>query len=192
MEKMFEDAYAFNGDISKWDVSEVTNMNKMFSGASAFNSDISEWDVSKCTDARSLSSMFRYASSFDQNLSSWNVPCEPYPRYHLYRSFMGTKMTESMAPSVPCPTLTSASASGLGASSSAFPRVARASPVAVCAAAFIAAVAVVVATRAALRARRYPTPTGFPVHVGEETALLLPRRDRDAVTTAPMFWRGRV
>ena len=192
MEKMFEDAFAFNGDISKWDVSEVTNMNEMFSGASAFNSDISEWDVSKCTDARSLSSMFRYASSFDQNLSSWNVPCEPYPGYHLYRSFYGTKMTESMAPSVPCPTLTSASASGLGASSSAFPRVARASPVAVCAAAFIAAVAVVVATRAALRARRYPTPTGFPVHVGEETALLLPRRDRDAVTTAPMFWRGRV
>jgi surface protein len=189
---MFEHASAFNGDISKWDVSSVTSMNGMFVRASAFNSDISEWDVSKCTDARSFASMFRFASSFDQNLSSWNVPCEPYPGYHLYRSFMGTKMTESMAPSVPCPTLTSASASGLGASSSAFPRVARASPVAVCAAAFIAAVAVVVATRAALRARRYPTPTGFTVHVGEETALLLPRRDRDAATTAPMFWRGRV
>jgi surface protein len=35
----------FNGDISKWDVSNVTNMEHMFAG-STFNNDISNWDVS--------------------------------------------------------------------------------------------------------------------------------------------------
>ena len=35
----------FNGDISKWDVSNVTNMGNMFS-KSPFNGDISNWDVS--------------------------------------------------------------------------------------------------------------------------------------------------
>ena len=32
-------------DLSKWDVSSVTNMYGMFSGASAFNKDISAWKV---------------------------------------------------------------------------------------------------------------------------------------------------
>ena len=35
----------FNGDISEWDVSSVTNMDSMFY-CSKFNGDISEWDVS--------------------------------------------------------------------------------------------------------------------------------------------------
>ena len=35
----------YNGDISKWDVSNVTKMTKMFS-FSYFNGDISQWDVS--------------------------------------------------------------------------------------------------------------------------------------------------
>lgn len=35
----------FNGDISKWDVSNVENMNSMFE-ESSFNGDISKWDVS--------------------------------------------------------------------------------------------------------------------------------------------------
>ena len=34
----------YNGDISKWDVSNVTKMTKMFS-FSYFNGDISQWDV---------------------------------------------------------------------------------------------------------------------------------------------------
>ena len=36
----------FNGDISNWDVSNVTNMNYMFAGCEKFNQDISNWDVS--------------------------------------------------------------------------------------------------------------------------------------------------
>jgi surface protein len=41
---MFEQQ-AFNGDISEWDVSSVTNMGNV-RGATEFNGDISEWDVS--------------------------------------------------------------------------------------------------------------------------------------------------
>ena len=37
----------FNGDISKWDVSNVTNMRAMFSVCEAFDQNISDWDVYK-------------------------------------------------------------------------------------------------------------------------------------------------
>jgi surface protein len=37
MERMFYYAENFNADISKWDVSSVTNMRHMFFGASNFN-----------------------------------------------------------------------------------------------------------------------------------------------------------
>ena len=36
----------FNGNISQWDVSNVTNMHGMFSNCANFNKDISNWDVS--------------------------------------------------------------------------------------------------------------------------------------------------
>ena len=40
----------FNGDISNWDVSNVTDMSFMFYECTNFNSDISNWDVSNVTD----------------------------------------------------------------------------------------------------------------------------------------------
>lgn len=58
----------FNGDISQWDVSNVTNMSGMF-WWSRFMGDISKWDVSKVTD---MSLMFCY-SEFDGDISQWNV-----------------------------------------------------------------------------------------------------------------------
>ena len=39
----------FNGNISKWNVSNVTNMESMFAH-SKFNGDISNWDVSNVTN----------------------------------------------------------------------------------------------------------------------------------------------
>jgi hypothetical protein len=39
----------FNGDISGWDVSSVTNMGGMFS-STPFNGDISGWNVSSVTN----------------------------------------------------------------------------------------------------------------------------------------------
>ena len=63
-------ANKFNGDVSKWDVSGVTNMPGMFLAAKSFHVDISKWDVSKVTN---MESMFAYASSFNGDISKWNV-----------------------------------------------------------------------------------------------------------------------
>ena len=61
----------FNGDISSWDVSSVTNMDAMFLLATSFNQDISGWDVSNVSR---MNAMFNLASSFNQDLSTWCVP----------------------------------------------------------------------------------------------------------------------
>ena len=74
MESLFFDAQhnpvpganKFNADLSKWDVSRVTNMDYMFRFASSFNGDISKWDVSSVT---SMVRMFFEASSFNGDLS---------------------------------------------------------------------------------------------------------------------------
>ena len=47
---MFHGAHRFNGDLSVWDVSKVTDMSAMFHEAHRFNGDISAWNVSKVTN----------------------------------------------------------------------------------------------------------------------------------------------
>merc|ERR1719487_435323 len=59
---------SINGDLGKWDVSKVTDMKCMFC-ESKFNGDVSKWDVSKVTD---MESMFE-DSGFNGDLSEWNV-----------------------------------------------------------------------------------------------------------------------
>ena len=70
MNRMFDGASSFNGDISAWDVSKVTNMVFMFNGATAFNQPLDSWNVSKVTN---MSLMFNGASSFNGNISAWDV-----------------------------------------------------------------------------------------------------------------------
>jgi surface protein len=70
MTGMFQDAKAFNSDISSWNVSSVTNMAYMFAGATAFNHNITLWNTSSVSN---MSSMFLSASSFNQNLASLNI-----------------------------------------------------------------------------------------------------------------------
>jgi surface protein len=67
MQGLFADS-KFNGDISRWDVSNVTIMTAMFLGCD-FNGDISNWNVSK---VEKMDSMF-YQSKFNGNVSKWNV-----------------------------------------------------------------------------------------------------------------------
>ena len=49
MSGMFMNAKAFNGDISKWDVSRVTDMSAMFTRAELFNSDTNPTQTSALT-----------------------------------------------------------------------------------------------------------------------------------------------
>ena len=60
----------FNGDISKWDVSRVKNMEGMFRSNKKFNGDISDWDV---VNVHNMRFMFE-SSKFDGDLSDWNPP----------------------------------------------------------------------------------------------------------------------
>ena len=55
---MFSRANSFNGDVSSWNVTSVTNMNWMFYGPNSFNGDVSSWDG---------------PNSFNGDVSSWDV-----------------------------------------------------------------------------------------------------------------------
>ena len=70
MENMFWECKNFNQDISTWNVSNVTNMDSMFWRCKSFNQDISDWDVSKVKD---MYGMFFGCESFNQDISLWDV-----------------------------------------------------------------------------------------------------------------------
>ena len=71
----------FNGDISRWDVSKVTNMSCMFHQCKKFNCDISDWNVSNVKD---MDGMFIWCKSFEQNLDNWDVSNVK----HIYNAFL--------------------------------------------------------------------------------------------------------
>jgi len=73
MYNMFNSASSFNGDLSKWDVSSVQGMRAMFDKASSFNGDLSKWDVSGATAKGGLAFMFNKVSLFNGDLSKWDV-----------------------------------------------------------------------------------------------------------------------
>jgi surface protein len=56
---MFHNAESFDGDVSKWDVSYVTDM---FSSETSFNNNISMWKVSRVF---TMDRMFYGATSFN-------------------------------------------------------------------------------------------------------------------------------
>lgn len=68
----------FNRDISRWDVSNVTNFEGLFYENPSFNQDISGWNVSKAsnngTTYKGLEQMFLNATSFNQDIRGWAVP----------------------------------------------------------------------------------------------------------------------
>ena len=72
----------FNGDISMWDVSNVTDMVEMFFCCEKFNCDISRWDVSKVKD---IYAMFFECKNFNCDLSKWNMPNVKGIPYMFYR-----------------------------------------------------------------------------------------------------------
>ena len=56
MEELFFNS-PFNGDISQWDVTNVTDMRYMFYECQSFNQDISKWNVS---NVKYYNEMFKY------------------------------------------------------------------------------------------------------------------------------------
>lgn len=75
----------FTGNISKWNVSNATNMHGMFRD-SDFQGDISKWNVSKVVDT---SAMFQNAQ-FNGNICGWDVSSvETMERMFYYGEFNG-------------------------------------------------------------------------------------------------------
>ena len=69
IERVFEYVESIIGDLNKGDVSHIENFSSAFHD-SQFNGDISRWNTSRVTN---MESMFFQAASFDQNLSQWNI-----------------------------------------------------------------------------------------------------------------------
>lgn len=88
MENMFYKSQ-FNGDISKWDVSQVENMQRIF-GRAKFNGDISEWDVSNVIK---VWGMFE-VSDFNGDISNWKI----YKAKSVQHVFYGSKIKEDLFP----------------------------------------------------------------------------------------------
>ena len=59
-----------NNDISRWDVSNVIDMSFMFWCLDNFNQPLNNWNTSKVTN---MSAMFNCASSFNHPLNNWDV-----------------------------------------------------------------------------------------------------------------------
>ena len=70
MSNLFKFKYDFNDDISIWDVSNVTSMSTMFYNATSFNQDIGAWNVSSVT---AMPYMFARAAAFNQDIGAWNT-----------------------------------------------------------------------------------------------------------------------
>ena len=68
MREMFKGSY-FDGDLSRWDVSKVENMRDMFESSHFNNDSICDWDVS---NVETMNGMF-WNSAFNQDISSWDI-----------------------------------------------------------------------------------------------------------------------
>ena len=67
---MFEDQANFNDDISRWNVSNVVDMDEILNGATSFNGDLSRWEVGQ---VESMDFMFHGATSFTHQLGgAWS------------------------------------------------------------------------------------------------------------------------
>ncbi|GMH95224.1 hypothetical protein TL16_g13105 [Triparma laevis f. inornata] len=66
-----EAAKQFNADLSRWDVSNVTDMGGVFYKAQSFDCNLSSWNVEKVTD---MKGMFKGAKKFDKNaIKGWEL-----------------------------------------------------------------------------------------------------------------------
>ena len=84
MVSTFDNALAFNQDLSAWDTSSVQKMARTFRGARAFTGKgMSAWDVSKVL---SFNAMFHSATNVAEDLSSWKMTAATDLRYMFFRT----------------------------------------------------------------------------------------------------------
>lgn len=84
MMSTFDNAVAFNQDLSAWDTSSVQNMARAFRGAANFTGQgLSTWDVS---NVQNFNAMFHSAQSVAGDLSSWKVAAATDLRYMFFRT----------------------------------------------------------------------------------------------------------
>ena len=88
MDSMFYYTKQVDCDISNWNVSRVENMENMFTG-SDFNGDISRWNVSHVKD---MSGMFK-DSKFNQDISKWDVSNVEHMCYMFNKSKFNQDLT---------------------------------------------------------------------------------------------------
>ena len=72
---IFHNAYAFNKDISNWNLSNSTLTKNMFFNAVAFNQDIRNWDLNNVTN---FDNMFLGATEMNNNYNAPNTPDKYY------------------------------------------------------------------------------------------------------------------
>jgi surface protein len=67
----FDTAVFFNGNLSRWDTSQVVNMAQMFRGTEVFQGiGLEDWNTSQVIN---MASMFYLATKFNGNISHWDV-----------------------------------------------------------------------------------------------------------------------
>ncbi len=80
--EMFRNCYAFNGDVSDWDMSRADNIQYMFYYCSAFNQNIGKWNVSNVVY---MNYAFYSCGVLNQDISSWRVSrCRYFERTFMY------------------------------------------------------------------------------------------------------------
>ena len=87
MSELFRGATSFNSDISRWDVSRVTNMGGMFRDATLFNGDMSKWNVSRVIN---MTEMFWGATSFNQALCGAAWVLSKAKKEHIFQGSSGS------------------------------------------------------------------------------------------------------
>ena len=91
MSQMFSNT-SFNGDVSHFDTSNVTNMECMFDQATSFTGEgVSGFDISNVTN---MKDMFYQATSFKGDVSLWNVSNVT----NMKNMFYGTRVSQPMFP----------------------------------------------------------------------------------------------
>ena len=91
MSFMFAGTKNFNQPLNNWNTSNVKNMRGMFNEADSFNQPLDNWDVSNVTD---MSDMFCYAKSFNQPLNKWNISSNIQDMYSMF--FMAESFNQSL------------------------------------------------------------------------------------------------